>query len=161
MNERAERLQQALAVLGVDFFEDPDRPPAVNALEMANALVGAAEANVIGAEIDLMDDEVATQAEAVADQVLKEVLPEQISPLLVQQVRAERLEHSLTRAVGVETDPDDPVLAAARDAAVLATVLVSYRISAERLEEELPEGFLELAVTALRSCAQRLQGLMG
>ncbi|MCZ1011910.1 hypothetical protein [Streptomyces lydicus] len=159
MNERAERLQQALSVLGVDFSEDPDRRPVMHELEMANALVGIAEACVIGTEIDVMDDEVATQAETVADQVLEESLPEQISSLLVHQFRAERLEHSLTRAVGMETDPDDPVLAAARDAAVLATVLISYRLSTERLDEELPESFLELAAAALGSCEQRLRGL--
>ncbi|PNE43523.1 hypothetical protein [Streptomyces noursei] len=159
MNERAERLQQALSVLGVDFFEDPDRTPAPHELELANALVGVAEAYVIGTEIDVMDDEIATQAEAVADQVLEESLPEQLSPLLVFQFKADRLERSLTRAVGMESDPDDPVLAAARDAAVLAAVLISYRLATERLDEELPESFLELAVAALGSCAQRLRGL--
>ncbi|MER0476776.1 hypothetical protein ABR737_00115 [Streptomyces sp. Edi2] len=161
MNERAERLQGALSLLGIDFFEDPERSPAVTELEMANALVGAAEALVLGVEIDVMDDDVATRAEAVADQVLEELLPEQISPLLVHQFKAERLEHSLTRVVGEEADPDDPVLAAARDAAVLATLLVSYRLSAERLDEELPEDLLHLAVAALGSCAQRVRGLTG
>ncbi|MFJ2627675.1 hypothetical protein ACIO6T_30815 [Streptomyces sp. NPDC087532] len=42
---------------------------------------------------------------------------------------------------------------------MLATVLISYRLSTERLDEELPEDFLELAAAAMRSCAQRLQGL--
>ncbi|MFJ2627676.1 hypothetical protein ACIO6T_30820 [Streptomyces sp. NPDC087532] len=45
-------------------------------LEMANGLLGAAEARVLRAEIDTLNDEIAARAEVVADQVLGDVLAE-------------------------------------------------------------------------------------
>lgn len=152
---------RALSTLGFDVVLEPDAPPTVRELNLANALAGAAEACVLGAEIESMTGaDAAVQAEEVADEVVHGALPEEISPLLVQQFRAERLERSLTRAAGGTVEnPADPVLAAARDAAMLATLLITYRHSAERMEPELPEDFLQLASAALRSCEERLRGL--
>ncbi|GAA4029569.1 hypothetical protein [Streptomyces plumbiresistens] len=59
----------------------------------------------------------------------------------------------------IEQAPDGPVLAIARDATVLATLLITYRHAAERMEPELPENFLQLAAAALRACEARLRGL--
>lgn len=141
--ERADRMARALDVLVFGFVPGAGSA-AVQELELANALLGAAEAHVLGCEIDMLaDPDIADRTETVADQALRAALPEQVSQLMVQQFRAERLQRSLTRAAG-GTD---------------ATVLISYWHATERLDEQLPEGFLQLALAALRSCTERLRGL--
>ncbi|MGW7407354.1 hypothetical protein ACWGI9_27170 [Streptomyces sp. NPDC054833] len=161
MSDRADRLEQCLTALGCGRTTVHTAVPGpAYELGLANALLGAAEAHVLGIEAaTAVGTDTAGQAELVADRLAHGSLPAGAA-LMVLQFRARRLAHAARRAAGGTTeDPDDPVLAAACDAVLLARLLIGYRQAAEQMEADLPEDLLGAVPATLRSLTARLQGL--
>jgi enoyl-CoA hydratase/carnithine racemase len=130
-------------------------------LALANAVLGAAEAHILGIEsLAAVGKDTAERTETVADRLAEGTLPEGAA-LMVPQFRARRLSHALRRAVGgTMEDPHDPVLAAACDAVLLARLLIGYRQAAEQMEPDLPTDLLGAVPATLRSLTARMRGLI-
>lgn len=161
---------RALAALKVrqtaQPIEQDTTARAKDALYYANALVGAAENEAIKAELAMADTSLTPQeavafAEAVeAETDIAAIATELIDQQRVLWWRVTRLQRALTRAV---TDKEaDPILAAASDAAALATALLGYRETRElamHLDESHPQNWHNLPLLSLGAAAKLLANL--
>ncbi|GGV45659.1 hypothetical protein GCM10010495_74050 [Kitasatospora herbaricolor] len=130
--EHVARLRAALAVLGVDWRPDAVADDDTRAVMLATALLGAAEAHLVGAELEA--EQAGADIEAlrsaygpVRDEVVAAAVPdpENLDRLLLV-LRTSLLLDDLGRAAGPdEQHPDIEALAAARDAVAAASALLA------------------------------------
>ncbi|MEV4506677.1 hypothetical protein [Streptomyces klenkii] len=166
--QHTKQLKNALKALDIHWAPDTVQSDAVGAVMWANVLMGAAEAHLMGAEMDAMQAGVDVEPlrEAfgpVRDEVVATASPVDPESLLLT-TRTSQLVSDLARAAGPdEQDPDDQVLAAARDAAAVASALVGYRAAVRKAgqPEMDPREFFTLAVAMVGQLTQRLAGLTG
>ncbi|GAA1167893.1 hypothetical protein F4556_001116 [Kitasatospora gansuensis] len=164
--DHADQLNEALAVLGIDWHPDQVASDEVRAVMLATALLGAAEAHLVGAEMaagqaggDL--DALRQAYGPVREEVVAAAAPDVPDhQRLVLMLRTGMLVGDLARAAGPDQEhPDIETLAAARDAAACASALIGYHFAPtfER-QEGLPERgeFLGVAAGLVRSIADRL-----
>jgi hypothetical protein len=165
-DEHAEQLLAALSALDIAWQPDTVADDEVRAVMLATALLGAAEAHLVGAEIDAYEAGADVEAlRAAYGPVREEVVatamppgPEADPQRLLLTVRAAMLLDDLTRAAGPdEQHPDSESLAAARDAQATVSALLAYHYGPD-LGPGQParRESLSLAAALLRQLAQRL-----
>ncbi|WP_457034251.1 hypothetical protein [Kitasatospora sp. P5_F3] len=165
-HDHADQLREALAVLGIDWQPDEVTGAEVRAVMLATALLGAAEAHLVGAETAAgqAGEDLAALRQAygpVREEVLAGVSPDLPDhERLVLMLRTSMLVGDLGRAAGPDEEhPDIETLAAARDAAACAAALLGYHFapsfgSAAGLPER--REFLGAAAGLVRRIADRL-----
>ncbi|BFV55996.1 hypothetical protein KCMC57_up11000 [Kitasatospora sp. CMC57] len=164
--EHADQLNEALAVLGIDWRPDQVASDEVRAVMLATALLGAAEAHLVSAETEAEragdDLEALRQAYGpVRDEVVAAAAPTALHhQRLVLMLRSSMLVSDLGRAAGPDEEhPDVETLATARDAAACASALVGYHFAPTfDAQEGLPERreFLAVAADLVRRLADGL-----
>lgn len=164
-DEHAEVLMAALEVLDISWRPDAIASGEARAVMLATALLGAAEAHYLGAELDAWQAgvDVGQLREAfgpIRDEVVATTAPADPFVLILMQ-RAGWLLSDLSRAAGPdEQNPDDQAWAAARDAMAVVMSLIGYRRATNgTASEDEPDArqHLALASTALRQAADRLR----
>ncbi|WP_380286475.1 hypothetical protein [Kitasatospora purpeofusca] len=131
--EHIEQLSAALGVLGADWQPDQVADDATRAVMLATALLGAAEAHLVGAEMDAEQagadiEALRTAYGPVRGEVVAAAMPTaaDVERLLVV-LRIGLLVGDLSRAAGPdEQAPDIEALAAARDLVSAAAAMVTY-----------------------------------
>ncbi|TWF71587.1 hypothetical protein [Kitasatospora viridis] len=167
--EHADQLLAALRVLGIDWQPDAVTDASVLAVMLATALLGAAEAHLVDAEIDAFEagadvEALRTAYGPVREEVVQAALPPGVEAdpqRLLLTVRSAMLLDDLTRAAGPdEHHPDSQTLAAARDAQATTSALLAHHYGPS-LGEDLPprRASLSLAAALLRQLATRLADL--
>lgn len=165
-SEHVEQLLEALRVLGISWRPDAVADDEGRAVMLATALLGAAEAHLVGAELDARqvgaDLEAMRQAYGpVRDEVVSTTSPAEPDPeRLLLMLRTSMLLNDLSRAAGPdEQHPDVESFAGARDAVACASALLGYHYSPTFGDlDDLPEQreFLALAADMVRQLADRL-----
>ncbi|MEV7929063.1 hypothetical protein [Kitasatospora sp. NPDC088779] len=131
--EHVLQLQEALAVLGAHWRPDQIADDATRAVMLATALLGAAEAHLVGAEMDAEQagadiEALRTAYSPVRDEVVAAAVPAATDTgRLLLVLRLGLLVTDLSRAAGPdEQAPDIEALAAARDLVSAATAMVTH-----------------------------------
>ncbi|WP_441248253.1 hypothetical protein [Kitasatospora sp. McL0602] len=164
--EHADQLLAALNALDIAWQPDAVADDEVRAVMLATALLGAAEAHLVGAEIDAYEagadvEALRTAYGPVREEVVTAAMPpgsETDPQRLLLTVRTAMLLDDLTRAAGPDEEhPDSESLAAARDAAATAAAVLAYHYG-PGLGEDQPQQreSLSLAAGLLRQLAGRL-----
>ncbi|GAA3005196.1 hypothetical protein GCM10020229_16340 [Kitasatospora albolonga] len=169
--DHAEQLSEALTVLGVGWQPDRVTDEVTRAVMLATALLGAAEAHLVRAELDARRSGADTAAlrsayGPVRGEVVADALPQAPdAERLLLVLRLGLLVADLSRAAGPdERAPDIEALAAARDlvSAAVATVTHHYAASFAADSGVLSAAeALELARTMASQAAGRLTRLTG
>lgn len=168
---RADEVYRALAELGVSlpasFVPDArENGKAARTLVLANALLEAAEKEVIKAEMAVqVTDRIPEDFDALIDEV-DDTDTTSHWALGLLQWRAARLHQVLERCLEGRDDVD-PLLIAAGDAATLTMTLVCYRESSELLMtnekvepwQDIPATALMLAITLVDRITVNLRDL--
>ncbi|MFE9429010.1 hypothetical protein ACFYNO_39375 [Kitasatospora sp. NPDC006697] len=164
--EHAEQLLAALDALDIAWQPDAVADDEVRAVMLATALLGAAEAHLVGAEIDAFGagadvEALRTAYSPVREEVVATAMPpgtETDPQRLLLTVRAAMLLDDLARAAGPDQEhPDSESLAAARDAQAVVSALLAYHYGPDLGPDQVPQReSLSLAVGLLRQLAGRL-----
>ncbi|MEV7940847.1 hypothetical protein AB0O82_32560 [Kitasatospora sp. NPDC088264] len=166
-----EQLQQALAVLGAHWQPDQVTDDATRAVMLATALLGAAEAHLVGAEMDAEKagadiEALRTAYGPVRGEVVAATMPTAAdTDRLLLVMRLGLLVTDLSRAAGPdEQAPDIEDLAAARDLVSAATALVTHHYAPSfDGDSGLPptDESLGLAFAMLAQAAARFRRIAG
>jgi hypothetical protein len=152
----------------LDPAQEPD-DEVRNSLHLANALLDISEREVIEAQMAAHHDLDTERVEELAE--MAEVSAEEVAGWTFQLLgvlrwRADRLQRALGRHAGEQGTPD-PVLVAARNAAAVASLLITYREaselwatanSAEELQD-VPGETLGLAATFLTQIGETIRDI--
>jgi hypothetical protein len=153
-------------VFDIAWQPDPVPDDQARTVMLATALLGAAEAHLVGAELDAYSAGADVQAlRAAYGPVREEVVATAMPPgpgtdprRLLLTVRAAMLLDDLARAAGPdEQHPDSETLAATRDAAATVAALLAYHYGPDPGTDQPPQReSLSLAAALLHQLAGRL-----
>lgn len=141
----SDELAHALACLGVDLDAPEEIGPELWRVHLANSLLGAAERQLLEAELDaaragVANEELDTASNHDVDAAAGwgEAHDHEEYTRTVLHWRAANMHRAIDRALPAETDTD-PVLGAAHAAAALTSTLLAYRTAREYELDDDPQ----------------------